>query len=245
MVSVVLAAYNAANTVEQTLLSILSQEDVDVEIVLCDGGSSDGTVDIVRRFDARIAYWESAPDRGIYHAWNKALRKVRGRWICFLGCDDRFASARSLANLVKWAEAGPYDFVSGRVCIVPGGGNSEQLYGAAWSWQQMKRHQVVAHPGALHARSLFDRFGGFDERYAIAADYEFMLRVGPGLVADFLDEIVVDMGWNGVSRARYMEAIWERTRIQAAHPEIGLLRASWNGGLTLLKVLLNRATGRA
>jgi glycosyltransferase involved in cell wall biosynthesis len=86
--------------------SILRQDYPNIEHIVLDGGSSDGTVDVLRKYDDRIALWKSEPDRGIYDAWNKGLALARGEWICFLGADDEFLSG-AVSAYMEFASQNP------------------------------------------------------------------------------------------------------------------------------------------
>lgn len=222
--SVVVAVLNAARTIEACLQSVHEQRGADVELIVMDGGSTDGTREVVERNAGRIAHWESAKDRGIYHAWNKALALASGEWICFLGADDVFASPQSVATLLRAATPGA-NLVFGKVELVTAAGEVRGTLGEPWSWEKMKRKQNVAQPGALHSHDLFDRFGTFDERYRIAGDYDFLLRVGRAARPTFADAVVVRFGDEGLSNRQYLRALRETRDIQARHPDIGALRA--------------------
>ena len=87
-ISVVTVCYNAADTIEKTMLSVLNQTYHDIEYIIIDGGSTDGTVEIIRKYADRIAYWVSEPDKGIYDAMNKGIKVATGEYIYFLGADD-------------------------------------------------------------------------------------------------------------------------------------------------------------
>src|SRR6478609_6660381 len=87
-VSVITVVLNGAETLERALQSVLEQDFDDVEYVVIDGGSTDGSIEIIRKYEARIGYWRSEPDKGLYDAMNKAVQAARGRWLLFLGADD-------------------------------------------------------------------------------------------------------------------------------------------------------------
>ena len=89
MISVIVAVYNGQATLKQCLDSVTQQTYENTELIVIDGGSTDGTVDLLRANQEKIAYWISEPDRGIYNAWNKALTQARGDWICFLRSEER------------------------------------------------------------------------------------------------------------------------------------------------------------
>jgi glycosyltransferase involved in cell wall biosynthesis len=97
-VSVVVAVFNGVDTLQRALDSLFAQTYRDWELVVIDGGSTDGSVAILERASDRISYWVSEPDRGIYDAWNKALSRLRGQWVVFLGADDYLADRSVLAR---------------------------------------------------------------------------------------------------------------------------------------------------
>jgi len=240
LVTLVVAVFNGAGTVQRCIDSFAKQTYPSKELLIMDGGSTDATVDILKANQDRITYWESKPDRGIYHAWNKALERSKGEWICFLGADDYFATDSSLEHLVSAAVSGACDVVCARGEYIDTEGSERRIWGEPWRWDTMKKEQRICHPGALYHRRLFEKFGHFSEKYKTAGDYEFNLRLGADIRACFLDEVTVCLSGGGVSRAKWVSAILERTLLQSRHKEIGPVRASWNGIDTLVKVAMLR-----
>ncbi|HEY9899021.1 MAG TPA: glycosyltransferase family 2 protein [Pantanalinema sp.] len=232
LITVVVAVYNAAETLQRCIDSFEQQTYPNKELIVIDGASSDQSPEIVRANEAKLAYWESERDRGIYHAWNKAVARARGEWIAFLGADDVFADDQALASLAEATSAG-LDFVWARVAVVAQDGRVRALSGSPWDWERMKRTQVVAHPAGLHRRGLFDEVGPFDERYRIAGDYDFLLRCGARVRAAFVDRVVVRFADGGLSSKQRRRLLAEKRLIHARHPEIGPLRAHLNHALTL------------
>ena len=98
-ISVVTVCYNAADTIEKTMLSVLNQTYHDIEYIIIDGGSTDGTVEIIRKYADRIAYWVSEPDKGIYDAMNKGIKVATGEWINFMNAGDGFYDELVLENV--------------------------------------------------------------------------------------------------------------------------------------------------
>ena len=93
---------NGAQTLERTLRSVFDQGFEDLDYVVVDGGSTDGSLDIIRRYESRIAHWRSEPDEGLYDAMNKAVRVAKGKWVLFLGADDLLtADLRDIASRLK------------------------------------------------------------------------------------------------------------------------------------------------
>src|SRR5688572_26809863 len=87
-VSIITAVYNGDLYLEQTIQSVLAQTYANIEYIVIDGGSKDGTVAILKKYASKLAYWVSEPDKGIYDAWNKGVQAATGEWIAFLGADD-------------------------------------------------------------------------------------------------------------------------------------------------------------
>lgn len=228
-VSVIVAALNAAPTLPGCIDSVSNQNGVTTELIVIDGGSQDGTAQVLKERAASIAYWESDTDRGVYHAWNKALRRATGTWVCFLGADDRLAQSDTLESLVEAGDRDEAGLVCSRVRYEAYEKSGQLVIGQPWSWSKMTSFMCVAHPGLLHRRTLFERFGEFSEEYRIAGDYEFLLRLGPGANASFVEKVSVNVGGIGLS-SDISETLKEMRLIQNRHPQIGPLKASLNYG---------------
>ena len=97
--SIVTVSYNAVATIESTILSVINQTYSNVEYIIIDGGSTDGTVDIIKKYQDKISYWISEPDQGIYDAMNKGLKIASGEWINFMNSGDSFVHTEVLENL--------------------------------------------------------------------------------------------------------------------------------------------------
>lgn len=223
----VVATLDAAGTLDACIDSVSAQEGVSVELLVIDGGSSDGTVRILQENDASIAYWVSEPDRGVYSAWNKALERATGTWVCFLGADDRLARPDTLRTLVELGDRTDAELVCSRVRYRRREKRGNLVIGQPWSWRKMSSFMCVAHPGLLHRRDLFARYGQFSEEYRIAGDYELLLRLGPSASAAFVDEVSVEVGGHGLS-SDGPRVLNEMRLIQSRHPDIGPRRASLN-----------------
>ncbi len=194
-ISIITSVLNAASTIRRELESIEQQSYEDLELVIMDGGSADGTVEILREFDHLISYWESKPDRGIYHAWNKALEHITGDWICFLGADDYLWSSEALSQMVPHLEKalGKVRIVYGNLNIVDSNESVALTLGEPWyvAGPRFRHNLSIPHPGMFHHRSLFEQLGRFDESFKIAGDYEFLLRELLSNDARFVEGIVV------------------------------------------------------
>jgi len=236
LVTVITAVYNGQPCVAGCLQSVLRQDYPNVEHIVMDGGSTDGTVDMLRQHDASIALWRSEADRGIYDAWNKALFEARGEWICFLGADDVFLPG-AISQYMAMATANPQaEFLSSNVQVVHPSGYVRVL-GKPWSWSSFSRGMCTPHVGAMHRRSLFDRLGNYDTSYRIVADYELLLRARRHLNTAYLPITTVVMRAGGVSCTR--EALHEQARAKMATGGRSRLLASIELNFELAKTLLH------
>ena len=194
LISIVVAAYNGAATLQQCINSVALQAYPYRELIIIDGGSTDGTAELLKTNQQLITYWSSEPDQGIYHAWNKALPRARGEWICFLGADDYFWDAHVLTRMAEELAKLPADIrvAYGQIMLLNGAG--EGLYAIGEPWERLKQRflksMCIPHPGMMHRRSLFAQHGGFDESFRIAGDYELLLRELKTADAAFIPNLV-------------------------------------------------------
>jgi len=150
------------------------------ELIIMDGGSTDSTVEILRQNDDKIKYWESAPDKGIYHAWNKALSHANGDWVCFFGADDLFWDSNVLSKVAPHLDRAypAVRVVYGKLGLINARG--ELIYRIGISWdkfrEKFRQGACIPHPATMYHKSLFEDHGYFDESFSIAGDYEFLLR---------------------------------------------------------------------
>ena len=200
LVTIITATYNAASSLQATIASIRQQSYVNIEWIIVDGGSSDDTVRILQQNDDVIQFWTSEPDNGIYDAWNKGIARARGEWIGFLGAGDTYHHD-AILKYVSAIEASktPVQLITSRIRLVDQHGNCKIIVGEKFDWSIFQRRMNIAHVGALHHRSLFDKYGIFDTEYSSAGDYEFLFRTGATLRALFLDAITADMIIGGSS----------------------------------------------
>ena len=202
--SVIVAVRNAAGTIQRTLDSLFAQSFPEWELIVIDGGSIDGTRETLEASRERLTHWESEPDRGIAHAWNKALLHVGGQWVLFLGADDQLHDAETLtrAHALLSEVSLDIDVAYGKVRVVDERGVPLGTFGRPWSEvrEDFRSGMAVPHQGVFHRHSLFDSVGPFDEAYAISSDYDLLMRRLLTRDAHFLDLVVADMGAGGISR---------------------------------------------
>jgi glycosyltransferase involved in cell wall biosynthesis len=224
-VSVVIGVKNGVATLQHCLDSIAAQDFGARETIVVDSASADGTRELLEA-NARagkVTRFVSEADSGLYQAWNKALRLSRGEWICFLGCDDAFHDTAALRYLVEAGRAarGSTGIVYGLVNRVTPAGHVAEVWGGPWSeWRASSLAGfMIPHPGTLHHRSVFEQRGLFDESYRVAGDYELVLRELLQRDPVFVDRVVVDMRFGGMSSrpAGIYRTLQEVQRARAAH----------------------------
>jgi hypothetical protein len=239
LITIITATYNSSKWLPHEIKSIREQSYDNIEWIVIDGASTDRTVDILKENEDIVDYWLSEPDTGIYDAWNKGIDAAKGEWICFLGSDDYFAENGVLSEMVAVSDA-DVDLISGRSILVDASGKVVRLRGGPWDWNRHKFYQQVAHPGMLHRKTLFDKFGKFNPSYRIAGDYEFLLRIGTQPKAYFLNKNLVCIGNEGVSHTELAVVFGETRLIQKLHRQVGVAHANLNYAIAWTKIIIKK-----
>jgi putative colanic acid biosynthesis glycosyltransferase len=215
LVSVITVVYNGAEHLAKTIRAVAEQSYPNVEHIVIDGGSTDGSVDIIRANDETIGYWICEPDSGIYDAMNKGIELVTdsSSYIIFANSDDRLHSPTAIADAV--AAGNGADLIHG--CMILGDGNFAAVVGKAVTSDDLAT-QTICHPSTFVKREVFDRVGKFDTSYRVAADYDHVVRCFLAPVSTrFVDIIVSDMSMGGMSEANFMESCRERKAVVRRH----------------------------
>jgi glycosyltransferase involved in cell wall biosynthesis len=216
LVTIITAVYNEEDNIEESILSVLNQTYDNIEYIIIDGGSTDKTVEIIKKYEAKIDYWISQPDNGVYDAWNKALKLSKGRWISFLGADDYYLTGAISAYVDYIAQSKKsLDYVSSVIKVVDQDKKFPRKLGCAWSWDTFKRYVNVAHVGSIHNRDYFVDFGLYDDSYKIAGDYEMLLRKNSKLSAGFINITTAVMRRGGVSTSFKNSFLTSKERLRA------------------------------
>ena len=211
-VTVVTAVFNAERTLPRCIESVLGQDYPDIEYILMDGGSTDGSVEIIKRYADRVI-WRSERDKGIYDAWNKSLALATGEWIAFVGSDD-FYLPGAVTAYMNVASVGDLEYISSQVRWIQVSGGSKTI-GRGWTWPHFQSLMTVAHVGSMHRYTLFERYGTYDPSYRIVGDYELLLRARGNLRAGFLPQLTVAMEAGGASDSHAALAETKRAKSQS------------------------------
>lgn len=177
-VSVITVVYNNVETIEGTIKSVAEQDYPDIEHIVVDGGSSDGTLEIVEKYRGRLGKVITEPDEGIYHAMNKGLALATGEILGFLNSDDLYADSSVVRQIASTFQDDTVDACYADLVYVSKDNEKVIRY---WRSSLFKKNDFMLgwcppHPTFYARKSIFERLGGFDQSVKIAADVELMMR---------------------------------------------------------------------
>lgn len=211
-VSIITPSYNSGKYIEETIKSVLDQNYKSIEYIIIDGGSTDGSLDIIKRYEKDIDYWVSEPDEGISDAFNKGIKASRGDIIGIINAGDRY-TGEAVNTAVKILQENPeFDFVYGDLLYADEKGNPQFLMKGDRSYQKKIQYTMPAlnHPTVFMKRFVYESYGLFDISYKLAMDYEFLLRITHcGKKGIYIENTLAMMILGGISYARYYEGYKE------------------------------------
>ncbi|MCC6207813.1 MAG: glycosyltransferase [Gammaproteobacteria bacterium] len=227
LITIVTVTYNCAPTLEDTIKSVLSQSYENLEYIIIDGGSSDGTLDIIRQYEDRISYWISENDNGIYDAMNKGIRAATGEYVGMLNADDYFSSADVLKWVSEAMDSQEVDAVHGNLDIVDKNNVRRTLRHYRlkhFNPKHLRFGIVPAHPTFYCKKELYDKVGPYKTNYRVAADSEMITRILVKYSArlGYIDRSMVKMRSGGVSNNGMLGRIRQNFEIVRACRENGL-----------------------
>ena len=203
-ISIITSVYNNQETIKDAMDSVLSQTYENIEYIIVGGASTDGTVEIVQSYGDKISKFISEKDKGIYDGLNKGISLATGDIIAFLHSDDIYASDSIIEEVVLTFKSDKsLDGVYGDLVYTPKADTDKVL--RYWKSKEfdsslLKNGWMPAHPTLFLKREVYERFGGFDLSFRIAADYDFMLRVlSGGIKVKYLPEVLYKMRVGGES----------------------------------------------
>lgn len=180
--SIITVTYNSENTIENTIKSVLNQKNVDYEYIIIDGGSSDKTIDIIESYKSKFGerlIVKSEKDEGPYDAMNKGIRMSTGDLLCFMNSDDEFnGNILETINDI-YINNKNIDIYYGNVLyseIDNDGNEIKTILNAEKNIKKIKKGMIFCHQSSFVKKELFNKIGGFNTKYKIAADWEFFVR---------------------------------------------------------------------
>jgi glycosyltransferase involved in cell wall biosynthesis len=204
-ISIITVCYNSAATIKRTMESVLNQTYKDIEYIIIDGASTDGTLEIIKAyqdsFQGRLKV-VSEPDNGIYDAMNKGIRMASGELIGILNSDDYY-EPMAVEYIENNKRDDKYQILYGFMRSVKDG---EEFKIDRCSHKFM-RNAMIAHPTCFVSKKIYEDFGGYDLQYVSVADYDFMLRMSENKDVKFypVDHVITNFAMGGMSAT---DAAW-------------------------------------
>ncbi len=172
--SIITINYNNDVGLQKTIESVVSQSFVGFEYIVIDGGSTDLSVEIIKKYSAKINYWVSEKDNGIYNAMNKGIKVANGQYCLFLNSGDMLYNNTVLED--AFSLASQTDIIYGNLLFTyPNGAKRKGVMPSKLTFRHMM-HDTLWHPVSFIKTKLFTSIGLFDEQYSIVADYDFFVR---------------------------------------------------------------------
>lgn len=178
LVSIITPSFNQVNFLEATINSVLAQRYPNLEYLIVDGGSQDGSVELIKKYEHHLAWWVSEPDKGQAHAFNKALARAKGKYVGWLNSDDIYLN-RSLISAIQILESQPSAaFVFGNVQAIDQAGHITNVmkYGD-WHLEDLMTFHIIGQPAVFIRRDLLMKAGGLDSSYHFLLDHHLWLRL--------------------------------------------------------------------
>lgn len=213
LLSIVTVCFNAVNNIEETILSVISQSYENIEYIIIDGGSTDGTIDIIRKYESKIHYWISESDKGIYDAMNKGIRIATGEWINFMNAGDSFYSQRTIEECVHFINHNSgVDVLYGNTILFS---KDSQYLSYPHKLNDLNNQMIFCHQSCLIKRELIKQ-NLFNLKYKIAADYnQIRALYKQGYKFQYINiPIAYFEAENGVSSIRIKEQEIEYAKIK-------------------------------
>jgi glycosyltransferase involved in cell wall biosynthesis len=246
-VTVITACRNAARTIQETILSVINQEYDNIEYIVVDANSDDGTADIISRYEQNISLWIREPDKGIADAWNKGIRNASGDIVGIINADDLYTPSTVATIVDALARDEDCGFVYGDLKVVDDGLAFRHVEKGRPDYERTTRYDMlhVPHPTVFVGRSTYNRIGLFDTRYRIASDYEFIRRMATNKIrGTYIPETLAIMRQGGVSQTHRTAAFREVMAISIVYGRNPLAAACYFC-FKLMRTYLGKALDQA
>ena len=227
LITVITVVFNGASTIEDTIQSVIRQTYDNVEYIIIDGGSTDSTQEIIKKYEHAIGYWLSEKDGGIYDAMNKGISLCSGEYVGMLNSDDMFSDENVLQDIADRFGQAQVDAVFSCLNIV----DKDNLKKTLRKYRVTKLNSALLrigvmppHPTFYCKRSCYEEGGMYKTDYKIAADFEMLVRllIRQKISWSFIDKVTVTMRSGGLSNSGFMTSVKLNWEIVRACKENGL-----------------------
>ncbi len=223
--SIITINYNNKPGLEKTIASVINQSFTDFEYIVIDGGSTDGSAEVLQNFKDKITYYVSEKDAGIFNAQNKGLAKATGEYCLFLNSGDYLADQNVLKNVLN--KNFTADIAYGNMYIAHPNGKKEKGYMPAKITFFQMMNDTLWHPVSFIKRALFTKYGNYNETFKIASDYDFFFKVllTKNASTFYLDEFISVFSLDGASSSPDNSAklLTERRNIQLQYFHLSVI----------------------
>lgn len=211
LISIITVVYNGVKTIEQTIQSVIRQPYKNKEYIIIDGGSTDGTVDLIRKYETSLSYWVSEPDKGIYDAMNKGIARAKGELIGIINADDWY-DENVFEEIVKYyKETGSGKVIHGLLRNFM----DEEFYSMVGNSIRRLRFDMIQHPTCFIPKTIYETFGVYDTSYKYSGDYDLILRfVNSGVKFCFVERPIVNFRLGGISSIPQAEIEMFKVRVK-------------------------------
>ena len=211
LITIITVSYNAVDSIEKTILSVINQSYLNIEYIIIDGNSTDGTVDIIKKYSDKIAYWISEKDKGIYDAMNKGIEKATGDYIQFLNSSDVINENTTIQNIIENLPNQNTDVIYGDIIIEREDG---YYYMHPLELKTFKYRFPIFHPSSWVKTEILKKYK-FDTKYKIAADFNFFRFIYYKKFSFYYLPIIFTLfeGINGVSSTNQSKLEEEKKEI--------------------------------
>ena len=198
--SIITVTYNCADTIERTIKSVISQLDSDIEYIIIDGASTDGTKEIIEKYSRYLSCWVSEKDDGVYDAMNKGIKASKGEWVAFINGNDWYLPG-VFSEIKKAADEVEHPILYGFVNAIKEGVVDGHVGISAPADRELIHFgNLYCHQGLFIKRDLFDQIGLYDTNYKIYADHDWNIKAHEaGYDPYFMDFTVANYTMDGIS----------------------------------------------
>jgi glycosyltransferase involved in cell wall biosynthesis len=219
-VTIITACRNSGDTIGNTIQSIVDQDYLNIEHIIVDANSDDGTAEIIASYGESISLWIREPDDGIADAWNKGIKKANGEIIGILNADDFYNPGTIRAMVDAFNRNTEYGFAFGDLKMMDrSSGRSYRVFGRPEYESNTRYHMLgMPHPAVFVKKWVYDRVGLFDTKYRICADYELMRRtIVQGVKGVYVPRTLTIMSEGGVAERERMLLLREVREISVKY----------------------------
>jgi glycosyltransferase involved in cell wall biosynthesis len=233
--SIITVSLNSVNYIEDCIKSIIYQDYKNYEYLIIDGGSTDGTVKIIEKYQKYINYWNSEKDKGLSDGFNRGLEKANGQWIIFINSDDYLINSKVLSMVSHHIEKNNFssegiDVVFGKVIMVKREDKNIVVsgpHGKKFNFLKQRFTNVIPHQGAFISKNYFKTVGHYSLHFKFAMDYEHFLRKGSKLRVSYIPQTISKMRIGGISTVYIEKTLYEWMLAQIEHSVLNKVLATF------------------